>query len=319
MQLDEVPHDSEAEAQTAELPRRAAVALAETLEQMDRNLRVETDAGVADGQADVGAVAGQRDANVAAGGCELDRVRDEIPDDLLKPIRIDGDGRERRVEIRRDVNSLRLGSRLQSMERRVHERLEPRGYRGQLELAGDDARDVEQVFDEARLRPSGALDRLNRALRLDVVQLAAGEQPRPTEHGVERRAQFVGKRGKEIVLQPVGGLGLFRRLVRPPEQRFVIARQAVELATYPPGDGCDRSKRGCRDDDGGHDRPDVLDLPHEDGGEDADGSQRYADQTSQLWLELERHTSACANSWPRLRAVRVERDAVPNGSDWRNS
>ena len=69
------------------------------------------------------------------------------------------------------------------------------------ELAGDDARDVEQVLDELGLRPRVALDGLERARRsARGVELAAAEQLRPAEHGVERRAQLVRDGRQELVL-----------------------------------------------------------------------------------------------------------------------
>ena len=42
--------DAEAEAEAAELPRRAGVTLPESLEKMRRNLRFEADSRVADGK-----------------------------------------------------------------------------------------------------------------------------------------------------------------------------------------------------------------------------------------------------------------------------
>jgi hypothetical protein len=44
-----------------------------------------------------------------------------------------------------------------------------------MQLAGDDTRDVEKVFDQTRLRPAGALDRLNRSSGLCGIELPTGE------------------------------------------------------------------------------------------------------------------------------------------------
>src|SRR5256885_16125509 len=91
MQLDDVPDDAGAEAETAVLARRAAVDPPEALEQMRRSLRLEADPGIANREAQL--VIGRRepDLDVPAGGRELDRIRHEIPDDRLEAIRRDGD------------------------------------------------------------------------------------------------------------------------------------------------------------------------------------------------------------------------------------
>ena len=120
--------------------------------------------------------------------------------------------------------------------------------RAQLEtqLAGHDARDVEDVGDQLFLDVRVALDGLERARHRGAVQLAHAQQPRPPEHGIERRAQLVGERGEEVLLRAVGGGEL---LGAPPEVVFQplalgdVAddqRKALQLPLAAAPDGSER-------------------------------------------------------------------------------
>jgi hypothetical protein len=82
------------------------------------------------------------------------------------------------------------------------------------QLAGDDARDVEQILDEIGLHLGVALDGLERALLLGLVELPRAEEARPAEDGVERRAQLVRDRRQELVLDARRPLGRQPRLAR---------------------------------------------------------------------------------------------------------
>src|SRR6185312_2053469 len=74
VQFDDMPHDAKAQAEAAVLTGRAAVALAEALEQVLGHLRLEADAGVRDADRDVARRRLEADVDDAAGRRELDRV-----------------------------------------------------------------------------------------------------------------------------------------------------------------------------------------------------------------------------------------------------
>jgi hypothetical protein len=61
----------------------------------------------------------------------------------------------------------------------------------QPQLARGDAGDLEQVLDQARLRPGVALDAFQPAFARGAVRIRRSQHPRPAEHGVHRRAQLV--------------------------------------------------------------------------------------------------------------------------------
>ena len=70
----------------------------------------------------------------------------------------------------------------------------------EAELAEGDRGDVEDVFDQLRLRAGGAFDRLERRLVRFGIELAEAEHAHPAERGGHRRAQLVRDRGEELVL-----------------------------------------------------------------------------------------------------------------------
>ena len=88
-----------------------------------------------------------------------------------------------------------------------------------------DARDVEQVLDELRLRLRVALDGLEAARRACSASSPSRAQHRgPSEDRVERRAELVRERREELVLQPVGLLGLPARVLLGVERRLQFRR-----------------------------------------------------------------------------------------------
>ena len=90
--------------------------------------------------------------------------------------------------------------------------------RVQLQLAGRDLREVEQVVDDAEQVVGRRLDRLQ-ALPLVVGQRRVEDQLGHAEDGVHGRANLVADVGQELVLGPVRRLrrllGLARLLLQP--------------------------------------------------------------------------------------------------------
>ena len=99
----------------------------------------------------------------------------------------------------RDCASIRTDRRLRSTTSAIEV-----GATLQMQLAGDDARDVEQIADQLRLNLRVALDHLHRSRHRRRIEQAGAQHPRPAVDGVERRAQLVGQRRQELVLASVG-------------------------------------------------------------------------------------------------------------------
>ena len=82
------------------------------------------------------------------------------------------------------------------------------GYHLERQVARHSARDVENVVHDSRLRACVALDGDDRAPDALVCEPPVGEEARPAENRIERRAQLVRERREEFVFQPVQLLGL---------------------------------------------------------------------------------------------------------------
>src|SRR2546423_6622159 len=89
--LDNGFDDGEPNPQPAVGARRRAVRLAEAFEDERQELRADPPAVIADGHLDIGLDPLKPDFDAPALGRELDRVREQIPDHLLKPFVITGD------------------------------------------------------------------------------------------------------------------------------------------------------------------------------------------------------------------------------------
>jgi hypothetical protein len=98
VQLHEALHDGQSQTEPPVLAGRRRVPLPEALEQVRDELRPDADAGVRDADLDVGTHPLEPDSNLALPWRELDRIGDEIPDDLLQPARITGDRPGSRIE-----------------------------------------------------------------------------------------------------------------------------------------------------------------------------------------------------------------------------
>jgi len=76
-----------------------------------------------------------------------------------------------------------------------------------LELAEDDAGDVEHVVDQALLQLRAVLDHVQRLAELVGRVVAGAEELHPAENRSHRRAQLVGERGQEVVFGAILGFG----------------------------------------------------------------------------------------------------------------
>ena len=223
--LDEVPHDRQAEAETGDRP--PCVGLTEPVEDVRQDRRRNALARVAHLDDDVGPHALQREVHVSLVGRELDRVGQEVPEDLLQAVGIREDGPHRRVDAHAERDRLggRRGPHGIDGGRRHRRRLD-RACRDP-QLAGDDARDVEQVLDELGERGRAALDRLQRPLLALLVEAPAAQPPDPAHERVERRAQLVREGGQELVLGASGRLGVGARGLLLAHEVFARPRQGL--------------------------------------------------------------------------------------------
>ena len=107
----------------------------------------------------------QADLDPPAAGRELDGVREQVPDHLLQPVGVAEHRAGQPAEARRRAGCpwrRPPGATLSSAASMMRAQLD--GLEVEPQLAGDDARDVEQVGDELGLGPGVALDGLQGAV-----------------------------------------------------------------------------------------------------------------------------------------------------------
>ena len=224
VQLDQVTHDREPEAEAAVRARGRAVRLPEALEDVGQELRRDALAGVADARARRWRRrARARTPTVPPRGVNLIAFesrfqitcwsRSGSPQTAAEP-----STRSRRRARRPSPPPPAARPRARPRRRRRAQI----GFELEPQLAGDDARDVEDVLDELGLRPRVALDGLERpAERRRLRPRRSRSMPRPAEDGVERRAQLVRDGGEELVLGAVGDLRLLARFLLAAQQQPV--------------------------------------------------------------------------------------------------
>jgi len=160
---------------------------------------------------------------------ELDRVRQEVPDDLLQPVAIAarlGHG----GNVGRDRHALRFGGGPQRVERAANDLADVDARHVQDHLAVHDPRHVEDVLDQLFLCDGVVLNDAHGVLQTIGLELARFEQLRPAEHRVERRAQLVRQRGQEFILHAVDAFGLAARALFAPQQLRALGFSAAALS-----------------------------------------------------------------------------------------
>src|SRR5262249_61098100 len=98
MHLDQLARDRQSEAQPSILARETAVGLSKTLEDMRQELGRNAGAAVADHDLEVRTNVMQPDIHQAVAGSEADRIREQIPDHLLKTVGVPQNRAGRRGE-----------------------------------------------------------------------------------------------------------------------------------------------------------------------------------------------------------------------------
>ncbi len=207
-------------------PRRRAVHLAEALEDVRQLALRDADAVVLDAdEVTLGlALDAHHDAPVLRR--ELDRVGEQVPQDLLEPQGVGahrghrlGQGREQQPD------AARLGHQPDRLDRALDHLRERDGLQVQRERPALEPGDVEQVVDEGEQDSRRLPDLPDAATqRLLVERLLFLEEIRPSHDRRQRRAQLVVHVLQEVVLEPAGAA----QLVHRPHERRVQPRVAQQ-------------------------------------------------------------------------------------------
>jgi hypothetical protein len=191
VKLDQIFHEGEPDPEPAVRARRSRVRGAERLEELGQDVGGDPGAAVGYPEPRVCARALQAYLDMATGRRELDGVRDEVQDDLIEPERIGDDRRHRFVERYFQADRLLLRVGLHRSYRLFDDLHGLDGAQVEAKGRGGDARQVEEITDELRLRANAALDRVDGPRSVGVGRALRTQRVRPGEDRVERRPQLV--------------------------------------------------------------------------------------------------------------------------------
>jgi hypothetical protein len=164
--------------------RRAAVFLPKAIEHVWKEGRIDASARITHRHCGNRVLRSEARLDAAPFGCEFDGVRQEIPDRLLKPIGIAKDQNRTllRHHFKSGASGLRTGAN--HVRRSVDNRRQIDGSQFQPQLASDDPRHVEQVFDELCLRACVSLNGGERLSDTLGFERGVKDHRRPTQNGV---------------------------------------------------------------------------------------------------------------------------------------
>src|SRR5439155_24352491 len=188
-QIDEWTRDRESQPKTTTLARAAA--LPQAFEDVWQKRGIDAVAFVANANANVTIDAMQLQVNLPARRRELDRVRKDVSDHLLHARSIGLDQIFDRLDVGRQTDTAFGRVRPCGRDGRFDDLRQMGRPQLDIELAEDDAGDVEHVVDETLLQLGARLDHLQRFFQLFTVVVAAAEELHPAENRCHRRAQFV--------------------------------------------------------------------------------------------------------------------------------
>ena len=163
---------------------------------------------------------------------ELDRVAEDVLDDLAQPVGVAMHRAGVGIEVGLQGHRLGVGGRAHRLHDAGDQRRKVHGLRAEVEPTEDDATGVEQIADQPGLLVDVALDHLERPCRRAGVEMTGAEHPDPAERRVQRGAQLVGQHRQKIVLRPIGGFRFLARGVRqlgPTPRRSRIVERPAQI------------------------------------------------------------------------------------------
>jgi hypothetical protein len=209
----------------AESPRGGSVRLAECLEDGGVLFRGDADARVGHDEMQLGAPVG---AGVfadleedMAGRRELDGVAEQIGEHLADPKRVAEDrGGDGRIQVAQQLEAFLLGRQRHRLQQLVHDRGDREGHVFELEAAGLDLREVEDVVENRQQRLRRQLHG-REALPLFRRQLAVEREAGHAQDAVHRRPDLVAHVGEELAFRAAR----FHRLVARADEVGVAGAQ----------------------------------------------------------------------------------------------
>ena len=206
MEFDELPDQGQADAGALARPRRRRIDLVEAVEEIGQVILGDADAGVAHGEQGLpGVVFAHGHDNRAAGGGELEGVREQVEDDGFQLLGVEDVGERRGLRDKVKGEVARSGQRLERGQALAEEGYEVVVVGLERERAGVKFGEVEELVDQAEepvavaagaFEVRAGLVERGEAVLEDVVERAEGER--------QRRAELMGDVGQETRLEFVG-------------------------------------------------------------------------------------------------------------------
>src|SRR3569623_489411 len=214
--------DREPQSQAAMAARGAGIALTEALEDVRQQLGLDALAVVFYRDLDIAVAAPYRHLDRPAVIGELHRVGHDVPQHLLQAGKIAEDHPGIGGEALLDVDLLVRGGRHHRGQRRFHHGQRLHRLDIDVELAGGDAGNIEQVVDEIGLSFGITVDDRNALGDIALREIVAFEQFRPADNGIERRTQLVRYHRQKVILEVISTFGFGARGAFAHQQCFAF-------------------------------------------------------------------------------------------------
>src|SRR5262245_29997560 len=124
-------------------PSRAALELAEAVEDIREKRRFDPLTGVDHGDHDMRAMAFETDRDLSSSGREFDGVRQKVPDDLLQTVGVPRHEPRRRIDIGNEFDILGVSRRASDVYRGLDDRGQRDQARIEAQFARNNARDIQ--------------------------------------------------------------------------------------------------------------------------------------------------------------------------------
>ena len=225
MQPNELLNQRQPDARAFVRPRPATLGPIEALEEMRNLLGGDPGAGIADRQLHGFAGASQRDRDLPVER-ELERVRQEIEDDLLPHVAIDVDGSPQRGTLHHEAEPGTVHRRPEVAGEIGRQGGQIRRLVARLDPPGLDTRKIEQRVDQ--LEQSQAVP----MRRLETLAVLRVQRPMSVPEGILDRRQHQGERRPELVADVAE-----ERRLGPIDLRQGLGPPALFLVGTGAGDG----------------------------------------------------------------------------------
>src|SRR5882724_1295284 len=179
-------------------PRRTS--MAETIENIRQERRVDTDSGVSYDDLCERTVASQADRYFASTVGELDRIRQKIPGDLLQSVRVTRYNFD--VDFILNIQFYRFchARRSDAVDGAIDGGCQSNRFQGYLKFAGDNSGNVQNIFDDSRLRFGVTVNYFDSLSHCGRIQIFLSQDIRPSLYGGQWCSQFVRECTEEFVL-----------------------------------------------------------------------------------------------------------------------